>query len=55
MYKRHIIGKCGENIAIKYLKENNYKIIEKNFLCKQGEIDIIYIYTKWMKILLDSM
>ena len=41
MYKRHIIGKCGENIAIKYLKENNYKIIEKNFLCKQGEIDII--------------
>ena len=38
---RREIGIWGENLACKYLEENNYKIIERNFLCKQGEIDII--------------
>lgn len=41
MYKRHIIGKSGEEIAVKYLENKKYKIIEKNFKCRQGEIDII--------------
>lgn len=41
MYFRQEIGKWGENLACKYLEESNYKIIERNFLCRQGEIDII--------------
>lgn len=41
MYFRNEIGKWGENLACKYLEENKYKIIERNFLCRQGEIDII--------------
>lgn len=41
MYKKQDIGKCGETLACKYLKENNYDIIERNFSCIQGEIDII--------------
>ncbi len=41
MYQRHILGKIGENIAIKYLENNGYKIVDKNFECRQGEIDII--------------
>ena len=41
MYKRRIFGKKGEDLAEEYLKENNYEILERNFLCKQGEIDII--------------
>lgn len=40
-YKRHITGKIGEDLAIKYLKNKGYKIIERNFQCRQGEIDII--------------
>ena len=35
------LGKYGENIAVQYLKQKNYKIITQNFRCKQGEIDII--------------
>jgi len=35
------IGKKGEEHATKYLIEKNYKIIQRNFECKQGEIDII--------------
>ena len=41
MYKRHIIGEQGEDYATEFLKDNNYKIIERNFECKSGEIDII--------------
>ena len=41
MYKRHIIGKVGENLAVKYLEQIDYKVIERNFECRQGEIDII--------------
>lgn len=41
MYFRQEIGKWGENLACKYLETNHYKIIERNFLCRQGEIDII--------------
>lgn len=41
MYKRHITGKFGEDLATKYLMQNLYTIIERNFECKSGEIDII--------------
>lgn len=35
------IGKLGEEMAEKYLIDKNFKIIDRNFYCKQGEIDII--------------
>ena len=41
MYFKQSIGKLGEDIACLYLEKNNYKIIKRNFRCKQGEIDII--------------
>lgn len=41
MYKRHEIGKLGEDLACKYLQDKGYKIIERNFEARQGEIDII--------------
>lgn len=41
MYARHEVGKEGEDEAAKYLEVKGYKIIERNFRCKQGEIDII--------------
>ena len=41
MYIRHEIGKIGEDLAVKFLENSGYKIIERNFECRQGEIDII--------------
>ncbi len=35
------IGRIGEKIAVKYLKKHGYKIIERNFKLKCGEIDIV--------------
>lgn len=41
MYFKQEIRKWGENLACQYLEKNNYEIVEKNFKCYQGEIDII--------------
>lgn len=35
------IGKLGEKIALDYLTEKNYTIVETNFTSHWGEIDII--------------
>lgn len=34
-------GKKGEDLACKFLKKDKYKILDKNYRVKQGEIDII--------------
>lgn len=38
--RRHT-GESGESIAVKFLKKNGYEIIEQNYRCKLGEIDIV--------------
>lgn len=35
------LGRKGEEAALRFLKKNGYRIIEKNYVCKLGEIDII--------------
>jgi putative endonuclease len=37
----NFVGKYGEDIAIAYLKSQRYSVIERNFRCKCGELDII--------------
>ena len=39
--KRLQFGREGESAAIAFLKENGYRILEKNFRSKLGEIDVI--------------
>lgn len=41
MYTKKEVGKIGEDISSKYLKNSNYEIINRNFFSKYGEIDII--------------
>lgn len=37
----NFVGKTGEDLAEKYLKYHGYKIIERNYRIRGGEIDII--------------
>lgn len=35
------LGKEGEAIAVQYLQGQNYVVIDRNFRCKCGELDIV--------------
>src|SRR5688572_1877816 len=39
--QRDALGDRGENMAARYLRNNGYKILERNFRCDLGEIDIV--------------
>jgi len=39
--KSRNIGSIAENIACEYLQKHHLTLVEKNYLCKQGEIDLI--------------
>lgn len=41
MKMRSNLGEKGESIAIEYLENNGYKIINRNYYSRFGEIDII--------------
>ena len=41
MYISHELGRIGENIIADYITKLGYKVVERNFACNQGEIDII--------------
>jgi putative endonuclease len=36
-----VLGAFGEDIACSYLQQQGYRILERNFSCKAGELDII--------------
>jgi len=35
------LGKKGEQLALRHLKKSGYRIIQTNYACKLGEMDII--------------
>ena len=37
------LGKLGEELAARELKKKGYRIVERNYRCRYGEIDIIGI------------
>jgi putative endonuclease len=39
--ERDALGQRGENVAARYLRDQGYKILERNFRCELGEVDII--------------
>ncbi len=46
------LGRVGEVVACQYLRKKGYRIVEQNFRCKLGEVDIIakdgdvYVFTE---------
>jgi putative endonuclease len=38
---KQITGQLGEDAALAYLQQHGLRLIERNFLCKGGELDLI--------------
>jgi putative endonuclease len=39
--ERKELGKKGEDLALRFLKKNGYRVYQRNYVCKIGEMDII--------------
>ena len=39
--KRKEIGMLGEAMAVRFLKKRGYRILQQNFRCRMGEIDVV--------------
>ena len=40
---KQVLGKEGERIAEQYLKRKGYKLVERNYRCLAGEVDLIVL------------
>ncbi|MHA7986864.1 YraN family protein [Rathayibacter sp. CAU 1779] len=41
MAKKDELGRRGEDLAARYLRQQGYRILARNWRCAQGEIDIV--------------
>ena len=47
----NMLGRIGEDIAVRYLEKMKYKILKRNFRNRRGEIDIIAYYDSTIVII----
>ena len=48
MAEHNEIGKQGEDVAVDYLLQNGYEIVERNYQSQKAEIDIIARKEDWL-------
>ncbi|MFC6355251.1 YraN family protein [Luethyella okanaganae] len=41
MVDRNELGRRGETFAVEYLRAGGYRVIDRNWRCESGEIDIV--------------
>jgi putative endonuclease len=41
-----LLGKEGERIAERYLLKKGYKLVERNYRCASGELDLIFLHRR---------
>lgn len=43
MDARPALGRRGEDLAVEWLERSGYVVLERNYRCSQGEIDIVAV------------
>ena len=41
MAEKDEVGREGEQVAVDYLTERGYRVLDRNWRCRQGELDIV--------------
>jgi len=44
--QKQILGVDGERVAERYLKAKGYKLVERNYRCRSGELDLIVLHRR---------
>lgn len=44
--QKQILGVDGEQVAERYLKAKGYKLVERNYRCASGELDLIVLHRR---------
>ena len=44
--KRKKFGKWGEDLAARFLEKHGFTVVESNYYCQEGEIDIVAVKDK---------
>lgn len=44
MAQKQVLGKYGEDLAAQYLNDRGYKIVDRNWRCTIGEIDLVALH-----------
>lgn len=40
---RTTVGRYGENVAVRYLEDRGFRILERNWRCGAGELDVVAV------------
>ena len=43
MDARTAVGRYGEDVAVRYLEDLGYRIVDRNWRCRAGELDIVAV------------
>lgn len=43
MAAKDVLGRHGEDLAAGYLRQHGYRLVQRNWRCAQGEIDVIAV------------
>ncbi|WP_217183784.1 YraN family protein [Streptomyces sp. AC495_CC817] len=44
MAAKDVLGRAGEDRAVRHLIRNGYDVVDRNWRCDQGEIDIVAVW-----------
>lgn len=50
MAAKDALGRAGEERAVAHLVERGYRILDRNWRCRDGEIDIVAEHRDWLVI-----
>ena len=43
MVDRQALGRWGEDVAVRHLETSGYEVVDRNWRCPQGELDVVAV------------
>lgn len=50
MATKDVLGRRGEDLAVAYLQEQGLVVLDRNWRCSDGELDVVCTDTEWLVV-----